>query len=70
MTKLLGILQYNFAMDSMNLKDNTHTFIHMSRSDKQHVGNMGAGRLSVHTPPTCLKKAFDKNFNTSVQFVR
>jgi hypothetical protein len=24
-TELLGILQYNFAMKSMNLKDNTHT---------------------------------------------
>jgi hypothetical protein len=23
--KLLGILQYNFATESMNLKDNTHT---------------------------------------------
>ena len=42
-TKLLGILQYNFAMKSMNLKDNTHThtYIHMSRNDKQRVGNTG-----------------------------
>jgi len=40
-TKLLGILQYNFAMKSMNLKDNTHTYKHMSRNDKQGVGNTG-----------------------------
>ena len=42
-TKLLGILQYNFAMKSMHLKDNTHTYIHihMSRNDKQCVGNTG-----------------------------
>ena len=25
-TKLLGKLQYNFAMESINLKDNTHTY--------------------------------------------
>jgi len=25
-TKLLGILQYNFAMESINLKDNTYTY--------------------------------------------
>jgi hypothetical protein len=56
MTKLLGILQYNFATESMNLKDKTHTYIHMSRNDKKHVENMGAGRLSIHTPPTWGKE--------------
>jgi hypothetical protein len=57
MIKLLGIQLYNSAMESMNLKDNTHT--HMSRNDKQRVWNTREGRLSTHISPMRLKKAYD-----------
>jgi len=57
-TRLLGTLQYNFVTESMNLKDNINTHTHTSRNDKC-VGNSGEGRLSIHIPPICLKKASD-----------
>jgi len=56
-TELLGILQYNFAMKSMNLKDNTHTYT------CQEMINIVLGIPEkedcsyIYVPPICLKKS-------------